>query len=132
MSGTRSTKVNPWATGVAVFAAAMMVLGGMVQVLDGIVALNHDVVISRVGDYVFGWDADGWGWVHIILGVILAAAGFAIFADKDWARVFGMTVAIIAAVVNFMWLPYYPVAAVVMIALDVLVVWALATFEPVD
>lgn len=131
MSDTR-IKSNPWATGIAVFAATLMVLGGLVQAMNGLIALSHDVVVTSIGDYVFGWDADLWGWLHLLAGVVVLAAGIAVFAGKSWARMVGIAVALGAAVLNFAWLPYYPIASVVMIAIDVLVIWALATFQPVD
>lgn len=128
MAGAGSGK-NLVATGVAVFAASMLVLAGLVQVINGFVGLSNDVVLARVGDYLYRWDADAWGVVHLLLGVLFVVAGFGIFAGKDWARMFAITLAVISAVTHVMWLPYYPVAALLVIALDVLVIWAVATFR---
>ena len=57
---------------------------------------------------------------------LIAVAGFFVLNGAVWARVVGIGVAVISAIVNFMWLPYYPIWSVLIIALDVLVIWALA------
>jgi hypothetical protein len=66
-----------------------------------------------------------WGWIHLIVGVGVLAAGFGLFAGQVWARTVGVITAVIAALVAFAWLPWYPVWATLMIAASVAVVWAL-------
>jgi hypothetical protein len=77
-----------------------------------------------------GWEEQatpGWaGWIHMILGVIVALAGFGLLAGRTWARAVGITLAVLSAIANFMFIPYHPFWALLVIALDVFVIWALA------
>jgi hypothetical protein len=77
-------------------------------------------------NYVFQFDATTWGWIHLILGVVVALAGFAVMAGRVWGRVVGITLAVLSAVANFLFIPYYPFWSLTVIALDIFVIWALA------
>ncbi len=109
-----------------VFAAVMMTLLGSFHVIQGLVALLKDEYFL-VGDsgLVVSVDYTTWGWVHVIGGLIIAAAGLALFAGQMWARVVGVLVAMLSAVVNLAFLSAFPVWSALMILLDVLVIWAL-------
>ena len=115
------------ATGVIVFAAAMLMFSGVSQALWGIAAMINDEFLVRVGGYIYAFDATTWGWIHLILGAGLVAVGIFILTGKSWAYVIGIVLAVLNAVLNFLWLPHSPLAALVFIAINVLVVWALAT-----
>jgi hypothetical protein len=65
-----------------------------------------------------------WGWVHLIGGIAIIAAGLGLFAGKVWARIVAVTLAMISAVVNIGFLAAYPIWSVLMITLDMLVIWA--------
>jgi hypothetical protein len=73
-----------------------------------------------------------WGWLHLIYGVIVVAAGWQVFSGVPWARIVGMTLAMLSAIGNFLFIPYQPVFAIPMIALAVLVIAALAEYSPRD
>ena len=118
---------SPWTLGVAVFAAAMLMVSGVSQFLLGIAALIGGEVFVRVAGYIFSFDTTVWGWIHLLIGVVLALVGFFLFRGSSWAIWAAIGLAALNAVLNFMWLPTYPVWAVVLIALDIAVVWALAT-----
>jgi hypothetical protein len=75
---------------------------------------------------VFQLDATGWGWIHLLVGVVVACAGVAVMAGQTWARIVGITLAVVSALTNFAFIPYYPFWSLTVIALDVFVVWALA------
>ena len=123
-------RANPWAQGVAVFAAAMLLTVGMFQAFQGIVAIANDDVFVSLPNYTFAFDTTTWGWIHLVLGVVFVAVGYFLFSGNAWARGVGIGIASLSAFVNFLWLPYYPLWAIVVIAVDVLIMWALATFEP--
>ncbi|GLV86425.1 hypothetical protein Slala03_61140 [Streptomyces lavendulae subsp. lavendulae] len=108
-------------------AAALMIFGGVMALLEGISAASRDPVFVATRHYVFEFSLVGWGWVHIILGALLIFAGVAVLREALWARYFGVTVAGLGAIANFLWLPYYPWWAMVLIAVNLLVVWALLT-----
>jgi hypothetical protein len=115
------------ADGIRIFAAIMLIIGGAFQVLQSIAALVNDEYILILRNYVFSIDLTVWGSIHLIVGLVLAAIGVFLLLGKDWARIAGMVVAALAAVINFTWLPYSPGWAILAIAVNVLVIWALAS-----
>jgi hypothetical protein len=114
------------ATGWTVFAGIVMIFGGVMAIFQGIAAIANDDVFVSTRNYTFQWNLTGWGWVHLILGVVVAAAGFALFRGMTWARVVGITVAGLSMLANFAWLPWYPVWAITLIIVDGFVIWALS------
>jgi hypothetical protein len=113
------------AVGVTVFAATLMILIGFLHAMQGLVALVNDTFFVAGEKWIFSFDVTTWGWVHLLLGILVAIAGIFVFTGAVWARTIGVLLALLSAVANFMWLPYYPVWALVIIALDVFVIWAL-------
>ena len=113
------------AVGVSVFAGTLMVLIGILHAIQGVVALVNDTFFVVGTKWTFSFDVTTWGWAHLLIGIVVAFAGFFVFRGAVWARTVGVLLAVVSAVVNFTWLPYYPVWALVVIALDVLVIWAL-------
>ena len=124
-SGSRAT--SGWAVGLIVFAAIMLMMAGTFQFLAGLVALFENEFYVTTRNYVFQLDATAWGWIHLLLGVVLGIAGWGLLSGRTWARVLAITVAAISALANFLFLPYYPFWALTIITLDVLVIWAVAT-----
>ncbi|MEO3768365.1 hypothetical protein [Streptomyces sp. B8F3] len=118
---------SPWATGGAVFAGVLMLVYGVLAVLQGVAGIAHNDVYARQGDYVYKFDVTTWGWIHLILGVVVALAGLGILMGNEWARLLGVALAALAVIANFAWLPYLPVWAIVNIAIGVFVIWALCT-----
>ncbi|UYQ62208.1 hypothetical protein [Streptomyces peucetius] len=116
-----------WASGGTVFAGVLLLVEGILGILAGIAAIAGDDVYTVVGDYVFEFHLTAWGWIHLILGVLLAVTGWGILQGAAWARGLGVGLAALAVVFQFMWLPYQPIWAVVSIAIGVFVIWALCT-----
>ena len=114
------------AVGFIVFAGVAMIMIGTLHACQGLVALFNDDFDVIGQKWVFEFDLTTWGWIHLIVGIGVAVAGFFVFNDAVWARVVGIAVAAISAPMNFMWLPYYPIWSLIIIALDVLVIWALS------
>jgi hypothetical protein len=129
-SGYRSARAGEatsgWAVGFVLFAAVMMLMVGIFQAFDGLVALFNDTFYVATRKYVFQFDATTWGWIHLIGGIVVALAGWGLLSGRTWARVVAITVAVLSAIANFLWIPYYPFWALTIIALDVLVIWAVA------
>ena len=121
MTNERST----WAVGYEVFAAVMLMLIGAFHAFAGLVALINDEFYVVGSKWVFQFDATTWGWIHLLVGVVVLASGIGILTGNVLARTVGVIVAAVSAIVNFVWLPYYPVWAIVTIAIDVAVIWAL-------
>ena len=115
-----------WATGLTVFAAVIMIISGVTQALQGIVALaNSDFyVVGR--KYTFQFDITAWGWIHLLLGILVAVVGVFLFTGASWARWTGIVVVGLSTIANFAWVPYYPVWGIIVLALDGAVIWALS------
>jgi hypothetical protein len=114
-----------WA-GWVVFAGVMLVLVGAFQAIDGLVALFRDeIYLVRPDGLVVNVDYTVWGWVHLLLGIVLIAAGAAVFSGRIWGRTIGVIGAIISAVLNFAYIGAYPVWSILIITIDVIVIYAL-------
>lgn len=120
-----SDRPSGWAAGYAGFAGVMLVVAGFFQAVAGLVALVNDEFFVIGQEWVFKFDVTTWGWIHLIVGIVILASGFGIFTGNAAARTVGVLVAVLSAVVNFLWLPWYPVWAIIVIALDVAIIWAL-------
>ena len=120
-----TTPPSSAAVGLTVFAGVVMIMVGVFQAIQGLVALFNDTFYVVGQKWTFTFDITTWGWIHLLAGALLVVAGFFLLQGAVWARVVGVGVAIISAVLNFMWLPYYPVWSLLIIALDVFVIWAL-------
>ena len=116
---------SSWAVGWTGFAGVMLIMIGVFDFIQGLVALFNDEFFVVTTDYVFKFDVTTWGWIHLILGVILVASGIGIFSGNVLARTVGVFVAAIVAMINFAWLPYYPVWSIIVISISVAVIWAL-------
>ena len=118
---------SPWAVGASTFAACIMLMAGVFQAIQGIAALvNGTDFLIRTENYVFTFNASVWGWIHLILGILIAAAGGFILTGNVAARAAGIALAVLSAIANFLWLPYYPIWAIIIIALNVFIIWGLA------
>jgi hypothetical protein len=122
-------RVSPWASGLTVFAAALMMVTGIWQIFAGIAALIRDEVYVATPQYIYSFDLTGWGWFHLILGILVVATGFGVIRGQTWARVVGILLVSLSLIANFLFIPYYPVWSLTIIALDVAVIWALATYR---
>jgi hypothetical protein len=127
MSLRSSRAENPVAIGITVFAAAMLLLLGGSQFFLGLAGVINDEVFAKVGGYVFRFDATVWGWIHMILGVVFIFVGWFVLRGAAWAIWTAIGLAVLNGVLNFMWLPSQPFWAIALIAIDVIVIWALAT-----
>lgn len=122
--------VSGWTIGFAVFAGVMLTLVGIFHALAGLAAIIDDKYFVVGVNYAYEVDTTAWGWIHLIAGVVVIAAGYGVFSGAAWARVVGITLASLSAIANFFFIPYQPVWAMLIIALDVLVIAALAAYGP--
>lgn len=116
---------RPFATGWTVLAATLMFFGGIMAIFEGIAAIARDDLVVVTRNYAYTLDVTSWGWIHLVLGALIALTGLALFTGAMWARVVGIAVAGLAMIANFLWLPYYPFWAILLIAIDVFIIWAL-------
>ena len=97
----------------------------MLEIFQGVAAIAGDSVFVTGQSYTFELDVTTWGWIHLVLGVLCLAVGIGIIAGSTVGYLAGIGVAGPVAVANFAFLPYYPFWAVLVIAFNVVVIWAL-------
>jgi hypothetical protein len=114
-----------WAVGWTYFAAVMMMLVGAFQAIAGLVAILDDEFFVATRKYVFKFDTTQWGWIHLILGVVVLLSGVYLLRGSVFARTIGVIMAVLSALTGFAWLPYYPVWGIIFVAIAVSVIWAL-------
>ncbi|TAK70377.1 MAG: hypothetical protein EPO13_05445 [Actinomycetota bacterium] len=127
----RGTASTAWATGLLLFAGLWMVLIGFFHAVQGLSALIDDERYVIGTSYVFKFNLSTWGWIHLVLGVVVFLVGLCLLLGQRWARAAALVLVVLSAVANFVWLPYEPVWAIVLLALDAAIIWALAT-APAD
>jgi hypothetical protein len=123
MSDGRDT--SGMAVGFTVFAAIMMLMVGVFQALQGLIAIFENEFYVQTRNYLFQFDATTWGWIHLVLGLLVAFAGWGLLSGQTWARVVGITLAALSATANFLFIPYYPFWSLLIITLNIFVIWAL-------
>jgi hypothetical protein len=113
-------------TGWVVFAAFMMIMVGSFQAIEGLVALFDDgwYHVTQNGLLVEA-DYTAWGWTHLLLGALLIVAGVGVLAGNTLARLVAIALAGLSALVNLAFIEAYPIWAVIIITIDVLVIYAL-------
>ena len=104
-------------------------VGAILTLLQGISAVANDELLVVGPEYIFKFNTATWGWIHILLAVLLGAVAIGMMMGATWARVTAIFLASLSIVTMFLWLPYYPVWSIVVIALDIVVIWAVATWE---
>lgn len=136
-SGTHTTPQSgssPMRQGLAVggtiAAAALLLTAGVINLLQGISAVVEDDIFVVGPQYTYNLDLTGWGWIHIVVGVLLILTALALMTGATWARVTAIVLACLSIIANFLWIPYYPLWSILIIALDVVVIWAIATWSP--
>ena len=120
----RGPEPTAW-TGWIAFAGTMMILLGGFHAIQGLVAIfqKEYFLVGKSGLVVHA-DYTAWGWVHLVAGVVVACAGGALLSGRMWARLVAVACAFLSAVLNVAFLSAYPIWSVMMIAIDVLVIWA--------
>jgi hypothetical protein len=114
-----------WAMGGLAFAATVMMIIGIFQIIAGVVAIVDDEFYVVTQNYTFDLDVTVWGWIHLLVGLAVLATGLGLFARQAWAGVTAIMLCMLSALVNFFFIPYYPIWSLLVIGLDIWVIWAL-------
>jgi hypothetical protein len=125
-SGRADQATSGWAVGFILFAGIMMIMVGIWQALQGLIAIFENEFYVATRNYLFEFDATAWGWIHLLIGLLVAFAGWGLLSGRTWARVVAITLAVLSAIANFLFIPYYPFWSLLIIAVDVFVIWAIA------
>ncbi|HEY5856486.1 MAG TPA: hypothetical protein VIW24_21240 [Aldersonia sp.] len=118
------------AAGTSIVAAIVLITVGVLQFFQGIAAIAKDDVFVVGIEYVYKFDLTTWGWIHLILGVVVVLVGIALLTGATWARISGVILLALSIVANFLWIPYYPWWSITVIALAILAIWGLAAWHP--
>lgn len=111
--------------GWVVFAGMVLVLLGVFHVMQGMVALLRDeVFLVGQNGLLVNLDYAAWGWTHLVAGLLTILIGAGLLAARMWARLAAVGLAFLSAIINLAFLPAYPIWSALMIALDVVVMWA--------
>jgi len=102
-----------------------MLMIGVFHAIAGLVAIFDDQFYVVTRNYTFEFDVTAWGWIHLIGGILVALAGVYVFSGATWARVLGIALAVLSALANFFFIPYYPFWSILMIAIAIWVIWSL-------
>jgi hypothetical protein len=125
-AGRADQATSGWAVGFILFAGIMMIMVGIWQALQGLIAIFENEFYVATRNYLFEFDATAWGWIHLLIGLLVAFAGWGLLSGRTWARVVAITLAVLSAIANFLFIPYYPFWSLLIIAVDVFVIWAIA------
>ncbi|MFW0789468.1 DUF7144 family membrane protein [Gordonia sp. CPCC 205333] len=129
MTTSPSPVKNGFAAGISIGAAALLFVASLLAVFQGISAIANDEVFIAGPQYIYSFDLTAWGWIHLILGIIGIAVSFGLALGSGWARVSAIVIASLSIIAQFLWLPYYPLWAILVIAVDILVIWAVSTWR---
>ena len=125
MSDLRRSDVTGW-VGWIVFAGFFMIINGIFGGLQGLSALLRDqtyFVVGENGLLTFNYTA--WGWIHLILGILLIVVGIFLLRGAGWARILAVIIVGIHMIAQFGFISSFPVWGIIMIALDALILYAL-------
>ncbi|WP_109523383.1 MULTISPECIES: DUF7144 family membrane protein [Nocardia] len=112
------------ATAILLFTAAML------SFFEGLSALLDDEFYGAGVEYIYKFDATSWGWIHIALGAVLALCSIGLLTGTMWGRYAAICLAVLSIIMNFLALPRYPAWSILVIAIDIVVVWAIAAWRP--
>jgi hypothetical protein len=126
-SGRRAGEHRGAVVAFTAVGGTLLILGGLWSVIVGLVGLstNHVFWTNPGTGYYYAWTNHGWGWIELIIGIVMFAAGVGVFLGIPMARYFGAFVAVVAAIAHFLLIPFTPIWAIVLIAIDAFIIWAL-------
>ena len=107
------------------YATTMFVIVGVMDIIYGLTMIINNEWIVFTADKVWHLDITAWGWITLLLGALGLAVAGGIYAGQTWARIVGILAASLAAINAFFVMPYYTVWAIAVLAMSMLVIWAL-------
>lgn len=115
-------------------AGWLLMLGGLFSFFAGLAVVVRQAYFTSLAgyttlshNYAYHWNLGAWGWASLVLGIVVVAAGVCVLFRQEWARWAGVVLAVISGVGSFLFLPFFPVWSIIVIAVDVFIIWALVT-----
>lgn len=121
---TQNNTPSGW-VGWAYFAGFMMMVLGGLQIIEGLTGIFRQSYFIVTQNHLLVFDYKAWGWVNLILGIIVLIAGYELFRGALWARILAITLAAISIIANMAYMDAYPLWSILIIVLNILVVYAL-------
>lgn len=121
---TPSKQPTGW-VGWIYFAGIVLLVSAVMQGFFGIVALTNSNFYVVTAHQLAVYNFTTWGWIHLLLAVVLVFAGFSVLSGHLFGRIVAIIAASLSLVANFIFLPAYPVWSIVVMVVDVLVLYAL-------
>lgn len=111
----------------SLLAGVLMIMSGALAFLSGLAMVIHRTFFVYSATYPYHWTRTGWGWLELILGAVVFAAGFCVILGMMWARIVGIVLATFTAVTAFLTIPLFPVWGIILVALNAFIIWALVS-----
>jgi hypothetical protein len=112
-----------------VLGGFLMIISGAINFFWGLAAIIHRSFFTSTTNYAYHWSVRGWGVLTLVAGCVIFAVGVCVLLGMMWARIAGIVLVSLAAIANFLAIPFYPVWSIVLIAVDIFVIWALASSD---
>jgi hypothetical protein len=119
-----STATPAASRGGLILASVLVIIAGAFQIAAGLAMLGDSDVFEKPTHYWYDWSITFWGWTHLIMGIVVAVSGIFLYLRKPWAGYFVVGIAGLSAFWNFFFIIVYPFWALTVIAIDLLVIWA--------
>jgi hypothetical protein len=121
----RGRRMPAWMNGYTVFALTIMLVLGLWQVLAGLTAVVRGGLYAMTPGYTYAFTIVGWGWIVLLLGVLIAGTGIAVLQGRSWGDAAAIALACLTMIANFLLIPVYPIWSVLIVVLSVTLIWAL-------
>ncbi|MBH0776950.1 DUF7144 family membrane protein [Nocardia bovistercoris] len=118
------------AEGTSLAVAVLLFTVAVLSAFEGLSALFSDEIYVTGTRYTYRFDTTAWGWIHIVLGLVLALCAVGLLIGTMWGRYAAICLAALSIVMNFLSLPYYPAWSILVIGMNTVVIWAIATWRP--
>jgi hypothetical protein len=114
------------ATGAPLFVGMMLALSGVLSILEGISGIARDRLYSVPGQYEYRFGITAWGWINLVVGILLLVAALGMLGGKSWGRPAALGLAAVSLVTQFMFVPYYPLWSIAVMTLDLVILWSVS------
>jgi hypothetical protein len=111
----------------SLLAGVLMIMSGLFGFLSGLAMIVRRSFFTNSARYPYHWSTTGWGWLELILGIVVFAAGVSVLFGMTWARVVGVILATFMAVSGFLTIPLFPLWGITLVAINAFIVWALVS-----
>lgn len=116
-------------SGWVAFAAIMMIVAGFFQMVAGLVAIFKPAYYVTTASHTLVFDYTQWGWLHLLIGLVLALSASSLLAGRLWGRILAITLATLSAVANFGFIWAYPIWSIMIIIIDIMVIFSVLKYN---